>query len=84
MNKKMIDKFQKESKEFTLRSLDLMEEDRNNFLKLMDSYKFPKDSEEEKEKRKSAIKENTIKSMEAPLALLRESLGFLWKFKDNG
>lgn len=73
---KIIDKFQKESKEFTLRSLELMEEDRNNFLKLMDSYKLPKDSEEEKEKRKSAIKENTIKSMEAPLALVRESLGF--------
>jgi Formimidoyltetrahydrofolate cyclodeaminase (EC 4.3.1.4) len=53
-----------------------MEEDRENFLKLMDSYKLPKDTEKEKEKRKLAIKENTIKSMEAPLILARESLEF--------
>jgi Methenyl tetrahydrofolate cyclohydrolase len=74
--KESIIKFQKESKEFTVRNLELMEEDRENFLKLMDSYKLPKDTEEEKEKRKLAIKENTIKSMEAPLILARESLEF--------
>ncbi|NRT77355.1 cyclodeaminase/cyclohydrolase family protein [Clostridium beijerinckii] len=74
--KESIIKFQKESKEFTVRSLELMEEDRENFLKLMDSYKLPKDTEEEKEKRKLTIKENTIKSMEAPLILARESLEF--------
>lgn len=74
--KKHINKFQKESKEFTSRSLELMEEDRENFLKLMDCYKLPKETEEEKQKRALAIKENTIKSMEAPLILARESLGF--------
>jgi formiminotetrahydrofolate cyclodeaminase len=74
--KETIIKFQKESKEFTVRSLELMEEDRDNFLKLMNCYKLPKDSEEDKAKRLSAIKENTIKSMEAPLILARESLGF--------
>lgn len=74
--KKLIDKFQKESKEFTSRSLELMEEDRENFLKLMDCYKLPKNTEEDKQKRALAIKENTIKSMEAPLILARESLGF--------
>jgi len=74
--KEIIDKFEKESKEFTLRSLELMEEDRENFLKLMDSYKLSKDTEEDKEKRTLAIKENTIKSMEAPLILARESLEF--------
>lgn len=74
--KKHINKFQKESKEFTSRSLELMEEDRENFLKLMDCYKLPKDTEEDKQKRALAIKENTIKSMEAPLILARESLGF--------
>ena len=74
--KETITKFQKESKEFTVRSLELMEEDRANFLKLMDAYKLPKDTEEDKEKRKSEIKENTIKSMEAPLILARESLEF--------
>lgn len=79
--KELIDKFQKESKEFTVRSLELMEEDRNNFLKLMDCYKLPKESEEEKEKRTEAIKENTIKSMEAPLILARESLEFYENLK---
>ena len=79
--KDVIDKFEKESKEFTLRSLELMEEDRENFLKLMDCYKLPKDTEEEKEKRASAIKENTIKSMEAPLILARQSLGFYENLK---
>jgi len=74
--KKLINKFQKESKEFTSRSLELMEEDRENFLKLMDCYKLPKNTEEDKQKRTLAIKENTIKSMEAPLILARESLGF--------
>lgn len=74
--KELIDKFQKESKEFTSRCLELMEEDRDNFLKLMDCYKLPKDTEEDKQKRTAAIKENTIKSMQAPLLLARESLGF--------
>lgn len=74
--KELINKFQRESKEFTSRCLELMEEDRDKFLKLMDCYKLPKDTEEEKQKRTAAIKENTIKSMEAPLLLARESLGF--------
>lgn len=79
--KEIIGRFQKESKEFTLRSLELMEEDRDNFLKLMDSYKLPKNSEEDMEKRKIIIKENTIKSMEAPLILAREGLGFYENLK---
>ena len=79
--KKIIDKFEKEAKEFTLRSLELMEEDRENFLKLMDSYKLSKDTEEDKEKRALAIKENTIKSMEAPLILAREGLEFYKNLK---
>ncbi|EKQ53581.1 MULTISPECIES: cyclodeaminase/cyclohydrolase family protein [unclassified Clostridium] len=74
--KELIANFEKESKEFTARSLELMEEDRENFLKLMDSYKLPKDSEEDKEKRNLAITENTIKSMEVPLVLARECLEF--------
>ena len=79
--KDIIDKFEKQSKEFTLRSLGLMEEDRDNFLKLMDSYKLPKDTDEDKKKRTLAIKENTIKSMEAPLILARESLEFYENLK---
>lgn len=79
--KEIIDKFEKQSKEFTLRSLGLMEEDRDNFLKLMDSYKLPKDTDEDKKKRTLEIKENTIKSMEAPLILARESLEFYENLK---
>jgi len=79
--KETIDKFKKESEEFTSRSLELMEEDRENFLKLMDSYKLSKDTEKDKEKRALAIKENTIKSMEAPLVLARESLEFYKNLK---
>lgn len=79
--KEHINKFQKESKEFTVRGLDLMEEDRKNFLKLMDSYKLPKDSEEDKKIRNKEIKDNTIKSMEAPLILARESLEFYENLK---
>lgn len=74
--RKMIDKFQKESKEFVARSLELMEMDRANFLELMDCYKLPKETEEEKNIRKEAIHDKTIKSMEAPLTLARESLAF--------
>lgn len=80
-DKELINKFQKESKEFTVRSLELMEEDRENFLKLMECYKLPKESEEDKNKRVLAIKENTIKSMEVPLILARESLGFYENLK---
>ena len=69
-------KFQKESEKFTNRSLELMEDDRKNFMMLMDCFKLPKESDEEKDVRKKSIKENTIKAMETPLILARESLDF--------
>ena len=69
-------KFQKESEKFTNRSLELMEDDRKNFMMLMDCFKLPKESDEEKDVRKKSIKENTIKAMETPLILARESLEF--------
>ncbi|SFC54064.1 cyclodeaminase/cyclohydrolase family protein [Clostridium uliginosum] len=75
-DKSMIKEFQEESKKFTTRSLELMEEDRNGFLALMDSYKLPKETEEDKEKRNLAIKENTKKAMLPPLTLARESISF--------
>ena len=53
-----------------------MEADRENFMKLMDCYKLPKETEEDKKSRSKAIKYNTIKAMEAPLILARESLSF--------
>ncbi|WP_455799891.1 cyclodeaminase/cyclohydrolase family protein [Clostridium butyricum] len=77
----IIKKFQAKSLEFSKRSLEIMDEDRENFLKLMDCYKMPKDTDDEKETRKNAIKENTIKSMEAPLALARECVMFYENLK---
>lgn len=77
----VIRKFQAKSLEFSKRSLEIMDEDRENFLKLMDCYKMPKDTDDEKETRKNAIKENTIKSMEAPLALARECVMFYENLK---
>lgn len=78
---KMITEFQLESRSFTERSLELMEDDRSNFLKLMNAYKLPRNTEDEKEKRKEEIKKNTIKAMEAPLNLARESLLFYENLK---
>ena len=72
----MIREVEEKSKEFTNRSLELMEADRENFMKLMDCYKLPKETEEDKKSRSKAIKYNTIKAMEAPLILARESLSF--------
>ena len=72
----MIKDFQEKSLEFSKRSLELMDEDRENFLKLMDCFKMPKETDEEKSARKEAIRKNTIKSMEAPLALARECVKF--------
>ncbi|NFG26131.1 cyclodeaminase/cyclohydrolase family protein [Clostridium botulinum] len=74
--KVMIDNFREQSKEFAYRSLELMEEDRNGFLKLMECYKLPKDTEEEKCNRNNAIKEGTKEAMLPPLKLARESFEF--------
>ncbi|NME82403.1 cyclodeaminase/cyclohydrolase family protein [Clostridium sp. SM-530-WT-3G] len=74
--KELINNFQEESRRFTIRSLELMDLDKENFLELMESYKLPKNTEDEIQLRKKAIRDNTIKSMEAPLALARESLRF--------
>ncbi|GAA0763135.1 cyclodeaminase/cyclohydrolase family protein [Clostridium sartagoforme] len=70
---------QKEAKEFTDKFQNYMEQDRKDFLNLMDSYKLPKDSEEEIALRKEKIKENTIKAMKTPLLLAEECI----KFYDN-
>lgn len=77
--KQTILQFQRKSKEFTKLCLKIMDEDRENFMKLMECFKLPKDSEEEKKIRNEAIRNNTIKAMSAPLELARESI----KFYDN-
>lgn len=68
--------FQQISKEFSNISLEFMEKDRSSFVKLMDSYKLPKNTEDEKQHRANSIKSNTIEAMEVPLNLARISLEF--------
>ena len=72
---KMV-KLQEESKEFIEKSQSFMEQDRIDFLSLMDSYKLPKDSEEEAILRKEKIVKNTIKAMKTPLLLAEECVEF--------
>lgn len=77
--KKMVLDFNESSNKFTARSLKYMDEDRKNFNDFMSSYKMKKDTEEEKELRKKAIEEGTLKAMKTPLELCREG----YKFYDN-
>jgi formiminotetrahydrofolate cyclodeaminase len=74
--KKEMIRFQQASKEFSNMSLEFMEKDRSSFVKLMDSYKLPKNTEDEKQHRANVIKSNTIEAMEVPLKLARVSLEF--------
>ena len=75
---KMV-KLQEEAKEFIKKARNFMEQDRDDFLSLMDSYKLPKNNEEEIIIRKEKIKENTMKAMKTPLLLAEECI----KFYDN-
>lgn len=74
--KKEMISFEQASKEFSNMALEFMEKDRSSFVKLMDSYKLPKNTEDEKLYRANAIKSNTIEAMEVPLKLARVSLEF--------
>ncbi|WP_300381813.1 cyclodeaminase/cyclohydrolase family protein [Clostridium sp.] len=65
-----------ESKELTDKLQKFMEQDRKDFLNLMDSFKLKKETEKQKEIRKDAIKENTIKAMKTPLLLGEEALKY--------
>lgn len=75
---KMV-KLQEEAKEFIKKAQNFMEQDRDDFLSLMDSCKLPKNNEEEIIIRKEKIKENTMKAMKTPLLLAEECI----KFYDN-
>ena len=87
INKKAFEKLSSENKEkminfahkarnFTELSKSFMERDRIEFTELMNSFKLPKDTEEEKSIRSKIIKEKTFKAMESPLDLARECLDF--------
>lgn len=75
-NKEKMIKFSHKAKNFTELSQSFMERDRIEFMELMDSFKLPKDTEEEKSIRSKIIKEKTFKAMESPLDLARECLDF--------
>ena len=74
--KKIVLDFKEASNKFILKSYRLMEMDREFFNKLMECYKMPKDTDEEKERRIKSIEEGTIRAMKAPLDLAIESMNF--------
>lgn len=61
---------------FISKSICYMEADRDTFTALMDTFKLPKDNDEEKKYRAKTIKEKTIAAMESPLNLAKDSLEF--------
>lgn len=75
---KMI-KFSEESKALIQESLTYMDKDREAFTNLMDCYKLPKETEEDKKIRGEKILENTKLSMNVPLELAEKAI----KFYDN-
>lgn len=74
--KKKMRILQKEALIFIEKSKGFMENDREDFLGLMNCYKMPKETEEEIQNRKENIKKNTIKAMNTPLKLAEECIGF--------
>lgn len=79
LNKENQDKMLKlkeETVNFIGISQEFMEEDRKDFLALMDCYKLPKNDEEEIVLRKENIKNCTIKAMETPLKLAKACIDF--------
>lgn len=77
--KKIVLDFKEASSKFVRSSLNLMELDRKYFNELMDCYKLPKETDEEKKERSQKILQGTLKAMKSPLELCREC----YKFYDN-
>ena len=76
--KKMIE-LSEESKKLIQESLTYMDKDREAFTNLMDCYKLPKETEEDRDIRGKKILDNTILSMNVPLELAEKAI----KFYDN-
>ena len=70
---------QEEAKKLIIEAQEFMEKDREDFLGLMNSYKLPKNNDEEIKLRKDKIKDFTIKAMKTPLQLAEKCI----KFYDN-
>ena len=78
IQKKVLD-FNENANIFIMKSLELMEEDRSGFIKLMDCYKMPKGTEKEKELRNKEIEIKTIGAMQAPYKMVK----ICYSFYDN-
>lgn len=68
--------FENECNNFILNCVNFMEEDRICFNKLMKCYKLPKNTDEEKDHRKSELKAKTYEAMISPLKVCRECIEF--------
>lgn len=66
----------KECKRLYLKMLEYIEMDKVAFLALMDSYKLPKVTEEEKIVRKNVIKQRTLDAMNIPFKLAKAGIEF--------
>ena len=75
-NKEKMINLKEKCEEFISKSIYYMEADRDTFTALMDTFKLPKDTDEEKRYRSQMIKEKTIAAMESPLNLAKDSLEF--------
>ena len=75
-NKEKMINLKEKCEEFISKSIYYMEADRDTFTALMDTFKLPKDTDEEKRYRSQMIKERTIAAMESPLSLAKDSLEF--------
>ncbi|WP_291579526.1 cyclodeaminase/cyclohydrolase family protein [Clostridium sp. UBA6640] len=77
--KASIDETLKASEELKFKFLDLMNEDTKVFLELMEAFKMPKDSEEEKKVRSEKIQLGYKKSLEVPLSTAKAAFD-LYKY----
>lgn len=75
-NKEKMISLKEKCEEFISKSIYYMEADRDTFTELMDTFKLPKNTDEEKKYRSQIIKEKTIAAMESPLNLAKDSLEF--------
>lgn len=75
-NKEKMLKLQSDTKSFTRNALAFMEQDRSDFLDVMNCYKLPNKTDNEKAYRKEQLKITTIKAMDTPLKLAENSLDY--------
>lgn len=80
-HKELMNKNFEEAKKTYDEMMDFMNRDEEAFTSLMDSYKLPKENEEENKVRSEKIKECTIGAMMVPLELSRKAVKFFENIK---